>query len=255
MTMDVGFVTLDETTTMTADGPHEFGLHGLSHLKWSNADVELETGSGVVPIIYSPKSHAHSIMWAMGLELALLVKDSMRCFMTTDHPNGGPFTRYPTIISWLMSKKARDAKMATLHKWVPERTTLASIDREMSLYYIACMTRTGPAKALGIGKNKGHLGVGADADISVYDYNAKTTDGTQNPEAIVKAFESASYTIKGGQIVIQGGEVVSLSGSKSTWWTDADGFNNKEVTNDIVEKFLKYYSLTLNNYPVQDCYL
>jgi formylmethanofuran dehydrogenase subunit A len=71
----------------------------------------------------------------------------------------------------------------------------------------------------------------------------------------VKAFESAAYTIKGGEIVIKDGEVVALGSTKSTWWTDADGFDNKEVTNDIVEKFLKYYSLTLNNYPVQDNYL
>jgi formylmethanofuran dehydrogenase subunit A len=255
MTMDVGFVTLDETTTMTADGPHEYGLHEIGHLKWANADVEMETGSGVVPLIYSGKSHAHAIMWAIGLELALLVKDPMRCFMTTDHPNGGPFTRYPTIMSWLMSEKARDEKMATVHKWVPERTSIAGIDREMTLYEIASMTRAGPAKALGIGKTKGHLGVGADADISVYSYNPKTTDGTQKPEAIVKAFESAAYTIKGGEIVIKDGEVVALGSTKSTWWTDADGFDNKEVTNDIIEKFLKYYSLTLNNYPVQDNYI
>ena len=55
----------------------------------------------------------------------------MKCFMTTDHPNAGPFTRYPTVTSWLMSKKARDAKLDTLHKWVPERTTLAGISREL----------------------------------------------------------------------------------------------------------------------------
>jgi len=251
----VGFVTLDETTTMTADGPHEFGLHETNHYKWANADVELETGSGVVPFIYSPKLHSHGIMWAMGLELALLVKDPMKCFMTTDHPNGGPFTRYPVITSWLMSKKARDEKMATLHKWVPERTRLAGIEREMTLYDIACMTRAGPAKSLGIGKRKGHLGAGADADIAVYSFNPKTTDSTQKPEAVVKAFESAAYTIKGGEIAVKDGEVVALGHAKSTWWTDADGFDNKEVARDITDKFLKYYSLTLNNYPVQDAYV
>jgi formylmethanofuran dehydrogenase subunit A len=255
LTIDAGFVTLDETTTMTADGPHEFSLHGTNHLKWGNCDVEMETGSGIVPFIYSPGSHAHGIMWAIGLELALLVKDPMKCFLTTDHPNGGPFTRYPVIISWLMSKKARDEKLATLHRWVPDRTRLASVGREMTLFDIAGMTRAGPAKALGLGKTKGHLGVGADADISVYDYNPKTVDGTRDPEAIVRAFESAAYTIKGGEIVVRGGEVVSLGNAKTTWWTDADGFDNKEVAADIRDKFLKYYSLTLNNYPVQDTYV
>jgi formylmethanofuran dehydrogenase subunit A len=240
---------------MTADGPFEHHLSGLNHLKWANLDVELETGSGVVPFIYDPKNHVFGIQWAVGLELALLIKDPMKCFMTTDHPNAGPFTRYPVVTSWLMSKKARDAKMATLHKWVPERTKLASIDREMTLYEIAAMTRAGPAKSLGLGKKKGNLAPGADADIAVYNFNPKTTDATQKPEALVKALERAAYTIKGGEVVVKDGEVVSNGTTKSTIWTNADGFDNKEVVNDVVDKFLKYYSVTLNNYPVQEAYM
>ena len=48
--------------------------------------------------------------------------------------------------------------------------------------------------------------------------------------------------------------MVANGTTKSIFWTDADGFDNKAVTNDIVDKFLKYYSVTLNNYPVQDNY-
>ncbi|MCD1296386.1 formylmethanofuran dehydrogenase subunit A, partial [Methanocella sp. CWC-04] len=247
LTIDVGFVTLDETTTMTADGPMEFGLHSLNHLKWANLDVELETGSGVVPYIYDPKLHVCGIQWAIGLELALLVKDPSRCHLTTDHPNAGPFTRYPTVVSWLMSKKARDAKMATLHKWVPERTKLPGISREMDFYEIAQMTRSGTAKALGLEKSKGQLGIGADADIVIYNFDPTTTDATQNPELIEKALGAAEYTIKGGDIVVKDGDIVALTNSKQIVWADADGFNNQEVINDIVDKFLKYYSVTLNN--------
>ncbi|MCD1296393.1 formylmethanofuran dehydrogenase subunit A, partial [Methanocella sp. CWC-04] len=49
-------------------------------------------------------------------------------------------------------------------------------------------------------------------------------------------------------------DIVALTNSKQIVWADADGFNNQEVINDIVDKFLKYYSVTLNNYPVQDAY-
>ena len=31
-------------------------------------------------------------------------------------------------------------------------------------------------------------------------------------------------------------------------WADADGFDNEEVTHNVVDTFLKYYSVTLNNY-------
>jgi len=144
--------------------------------------------------------------------------------------------------------------MATLHKWVPERTRLKDIDREISLYEYTQMTRAGPAKSLGMSLTKGHLGIGADADVSIFDLNPKTTDIGQQPEVLVKAFEAASYTIKAGEIVLKDGEIVSVDAPKSTIWTDADGFNNKEVINDVVEKFLKYYSVNLNNYPVQDNY-
>jgi formylmethanofuran dehydrogenase subunit A len=255
VTLDAGFVTLDETTTMTADGPFEYSLSGLNHLKWANVDVELETGSGVVPFIYDPKNHVFGLQWAIGLELALLIKDPMKCYMTTDHPNAGPFTRYPVVTSWLMSKKARDAKLASLHKWVAERSSIGSISREITFYELAMMTRAGPAKSLGLGKKKGSLGVGADADIAVYNFNPKTMDATQDPESLVKALERAAYTVKGGEVVVKDGEVVSNGSTKSIFWTDADGFDNKAVVNDIVDKFLKYYSVTLNNYPVQESYL
>ena len=98
ITIDLGCVTLDETTTMTADGPFEHHLHGLNHLKWTNVDVELETAAGVVPYIYDKNVLPNAIQWATGLELALFAKDMNRTFITTDHPNAGPFTRYPRVI-------------------------------------------------------------------------------------------------------------------------------------------------------------
>ena len=114
LTIDLGCVTLDETTTMTADGPFEHHLHGLNHLKWTNVDVEMETAAGIVPYIYSKDVLPNAIQWATGLELALYAKDMNRTFLTTDHPNAGPFTRYPRVIKWLMSKKAREAVLATM---------------------------------------------------------------------------------------------------------------------------------------------
>ncbi len=99
ITFDLGAVTLDETTTMTADGPFEHHLHGLNHLKWTNVDVELETAAGVVPYIYDKDVLPNAIQWATGLELALFAKDMDRAFITTDHPNAGPFTGTPASSS------------------------------------------------------------------------------------------------------------------------------------------------------------
>jgi formylmethanofuran dehydrogenase subunit A len=255
MTVDLGFVTLDETTTMTADGPMEFYLHNTNHLKWCNDDIELETAAGVVPYVYSPKISVCGTQWAIGLELALLIDDPMQAFITTDHPNAGPFRRYPRIISWLMSNQARLDRLETLHKWVPDRTAIGGISRVLDFYDIAKMTRAGPARALGFGDIKGHLGVGADADVAVINYDPKTMDPTTDPAGIEKAFQDTAYTIKGGEVVVVNGEVVS-KGNKRTIWVDAtDGVMDPAVMEDIDKKFLRFYSVTMNNYPVQDAYV
>ncbi len=79
MTIDLGCVTLDETTTMTADGPFEHHLTALNHLKWANVDVELETRSGIVPYIYGPNIKVCAIQWALVLNLPLKGSDEKLC--------------------------------------------------------------------------------------------------------------------------------------------------------------------------------
>ncbi len=101
---------------MTADGPFEFTLYQLSGHKWVNADVETETSGGIIPMHYKRTSAVNAIQWSIGLELALMIKDPWKIFMTTDHPNGGPFFAYPKIIAWLISNKARMATLKRCHK-------------------------------------------------------------------------------------------------------------------------------------------
>jgi len=249
LTIDTGNVTLDETTTMTADGPFEHHLTELNHLKWANVDVELETAAGIVPYVYSPDIKVCAIQWAIGLELALLAKDPMRCFITTDHPNAGPFTRYPRIMKWLMSKESRDERLNTFKHAdkVISSTLLAGLDREISFYELAQMTRAGPAKALGLAGTYGGLATGMDADVVVYDINP---EGPFTGDDIERAFTDASYVIKTGVPVVQDGRVIS-NGNKRTLWVDAKVNENAQVMRDVEEKFLKYYSVSLKNYEVQ----
>ena len=247
VTIDTGNVTLDETTTMTADGPFEHHLTELNHLKWANVDVELETAAGVVPYVYSPNISVCAIQWAIGLEIPLLAKDPSRCFITTDHPNAGPFTRYPRVIKWLMSAKAREAQINSFkHKdKVVAATSLPAMDRELSLYEIAQMTRAGPAKALGLSAMCGGLKPGMDADIAVYDFNADKP--VENPDRIEAAFSKASHVFKARTRVVRNGEIVS-NGKKRTIWVNAKTKENPQVMRDIQEKFLRYYSMTQANY-------
>ena len=131
VTCDVGQVTFDETTTMTADAPMEYDLYKLTGLKWANKDIELETASGLIPVIYSPKAPVSTLQWAIGLELFLLIKDPWQVVLTTDSPNAGPFIRYPRIISWLMSSDRRNEMIENkeVHNWASKRTSLPTLDR------------------------------------------------------------------------------------------------------------------------------
>ena len=68
------------------------------------------------------------MQWAIGLELFLLIDDPWRVFLTTDHPNGGPFTSYPDLIALLMDRGVREAAIAALPQDAMEATTIKQID-------------------------------------------------------------------------------------------------------------------------------
>lgn len=240
VTLDVGQVIFGDTTTMTADGPWQYRLHKLSGNKWANTDVEMETGTGVVPYTFHKHSLVNAVQWAIGLELLLLIKDPWRVFLTTDHPNAGPFIFYSQIIKLLMDKDFREGKLAELPKRAGERTLLAEINREYSLYEIAIITRAGTAKALGL-TNKGHLGIGADADIAIY---AK--------DDVERMFSSTLYTLKAGEVVVKNGKVVK-DGYGKTFYVNPP--QEKWIEHEIRGDFDKFYTVSFQNYPVQMEYL
>lgn len=258
MVIDVGQVTLDETTTMTADGPGEYDMHLLNGLKWANCDVELETGSGIIPFIYAPKAPVPAAQWGIGLELFLLIKDPKKVCLTTDSPNGGPFTRYPRVMAWLMSNKYRKDMMDNqVHKWAQKKTSIATIDREYSFYEIAQITRSTPATVLGLSKTKGNLGVGADADISIYNFNPETQDQSTEYLELENALQYASYVLKDGEIIVKDGKVVGKNKPGRTYWVNSNydsGLEN-EVKSEVENVFKQYYSVNLANYPVQPEYI
>jgi formylmethanofuran dehydrogenase subunit A len=253
VTLDMGQVIFTDTTTMTADGPFQYTLYELSGNKWVNHDVETETSAGIVPFHYRRKSYVHAVQWSIGLELALLIKDPWKIFLTTDHPNGGPFTAYPKIIAWLMSKKARNATLKRINPRARSRSLLPSIDRELGFYEIAIVTRAGQAKALGL-KIKGHLGVGADADIAIYNVNPEQTDPSRKYKRVRKALKKAAYTIKGGKVVVKDGEVMQhVDGA--TMWLDVQVSEQVKISEEMKRRFREYWTVEYENYPVSEDYL
>ncbi len=257
-TVDLGQVTFGPVTTLTGDGPFEAELFRTVHTKWSNlpVDSELPGGGGVVPLRFSPKSLTHSVQWATPLEFALSIDDIWRCVLTTDSPNGGPFTKYPLVISWLMSRRQREAWLDAVHEKTSRRTALASIDREWSLYDVAVATRAAPAKILGVSKWKGHLGPGADADVAVYDLRPEEVDLAHNPTLVLRALSRTYLTIKGGEVVAREGRAIkSVGGRLWTCHVELDSELAGRVESEMEEEFIpRWYAHAPENYAVPDRY-
>jgi len=252
--LDLGAVPFGNATVMTGDGPAIHYIHKLTGGKWSNKDIEVECGSGVIPFEYLTTKPIHCIQWAIGLELALYVDDLNKVIMTTDHPNGGPFSKYPKLIAWLMSSKARADTAEIIHKLGVERTRITSTDRELSLYDIATVTRATPARTIGLLHRKGHLGEGADGDVTIYDINPGDFD-SGDYKKIEEKFSRAAYTIKGGEVIVVNG-IIKKVNSGRTFWVDrhVDEDVEKEMLKDVKEDF-KYYTTNFDNYGVDMHYL
>jgi len=241
LSVDVGQVLFGETTSMTGDGPLGYYLHNVTGRKWFSGDTEMETGCGIVPIEYKDKSLVHSVQWATGLEWYLLVDDPWRIAMSTDHPNGGSFLAYPEIIALLMDRGRRSDVLKTLPPGVRERTVLESLDREYTLDEIAIITRAAPARILGLDR-KGHLGPGADADVTIYN---------PNPD-IQRMFELPRYVIHAGEVVVEDGEIRSTQNGRL--FHVAPGYDESALPH-IREWFERYYTVQFRNYSFDDTYL
>ncbi len=241
VTIDVGQVLFGETTSMTGDGPLGYYLSKVYGGKWFSADTEMEAGCGITPIKYKNKSLVHSLQWAIGLEWYLMVEDPWRVVMSTDHPNGGSFLAYPQIIRFLMDRTYRADILKTCHPLVGKRSTLPDMDREYTLGEIAIITRAGPARILGL-KNKGHLGPGADADITIYTPH-------ENKQLM---FEMPRVVIKSGRVIVERSEIRGPILGKTLHVAPE---YDLEVEPDIQAWFEKYYSIQWRNYPVDNSYL
>lgn len=254
VTTDMGQVVFGDTTTMTADGPFQYILYQLSHNKWINSDVETETSTGIVPFRYKRSSFVHATQWSIGLELALLIKDPWKIFMTTDHPNAAPFIHYPKIFSWLMSRTAREELMKKISRRAQHKSLLPTIDREYTFSELAIATRAGQARSLGL-KQKGHLGVGADADIAIYRIDPENVDPSKKYKLIRRAFKKAAYTIKGGEIVVKDGEITKSVSGKTFWVKPETSSSLREIVPRLKEKFEDYYTVQYENYVVPEHHL
>ena len=196
VTIDVGQAMFGQTVTISSDVLRQFSARSqASPRKFVIIDGDAN-GGGIMPYNYKSGRFANAVQFAVGLELFLLIEDPWRVFFTTDHPNGAPFTAYPDLFALLMSRDVRARWLELLPAEALAVTTLPSLTREYSWSEIATMTRAAPARLLGL-KDRGHLGLGARADVAIYRPGAD----------LAQTFRHAVRVFKDGECVVKDGEL------------------------------------------------
>ena len=236
---DVGQIMFGQTITTSGDTMMQyFGHDHASPKKWTVMDIECEAGCGVTPFKYRDKSFVNALQWSIGLEIFLQVDDPWRIFLTTDHPNGAPFTSYPHLIKLLMNRSFRKDVFNIMNADAQKASNLASIDREYSLYEIAIMTRAAPAKILGL-DNHGHLGEGAKADITVY----------RKQDDIEQMFAKPTYVFKNGKLIVKDGKIIeTIQGVTHVTKPEYD----QAIEKPLKKYFDDYQTLSMNNFKISD---
>jgi formylmethanofuran dehydrogenase subunit A len=239
ISIDVGQVLFGQTCTASGDSMRQYAISRSAHPKKSVImDIECDAGCGVVPMRYRDKSFVNALQWVIGLETFLLFEDPWRIFLTTDHPNGAPFYFYPHLIRLLMDRSFRNDMLEKIQPDAAAQSILKSLTREYTLDEIAILTRAGPARSLGL-KDRGHLGVGAAADITVYEDNADREAMFATPELV----------FKNGELIVRKGKVVKVvQGATHVARPDFD----RSIEKPLNDYFTHYHTVRMENFKLGD---
>src|SRR4051794_3726344 len=136
-----------------------------------------------------------------------------------------------------MSGEFRREQLKKLTAKTLKRIVLPELNREYTLSEIAIITSAGPARALGLSR-KGHLGVGADADVAIFNES----------KDVARMFAYPRYVIKGGEVVIEEGELRKSVEGRS--YATKPGYDEK-VEEYLKPVFQSCYTMSFENYPVE----
>jgi len=240
ISVDIGQVMFKPTVTISSDIWKQNQAKSNAYpKKWIISEIE-DGGGGVIPYEYKNINFINALQWTIGLELFLLINDPWRVFLTTDHPNGGPFTSYPELIRLLMDLDFRNSIIDQINVDAKKISRLKSINRTYSIYEIAIMTRAAPAKILGL-NDRGSLRPGSIADIAIYKPNKN----------VEKMFRNAEYVFKNGIEIVRKGKVIRhYNTSTKCLNINYDHSIHKKIKN----WFDSYYSLNLEDFEIDENY-
>ncbi len=248
--MDLGFIGFDELNPLITSDRHLVNnlISSENAYKLIRSSVESEGDSFVTLRKFSKKKGSDCILWANAIDLALNITPWQMQF-SVNYPNYANITNVPEIATWLLSNKARESFMKDMDADFLKDNSLASNDKILTFNDYVILTRSSPAKSLGIGSIKGNLGLGADGDLNVLNLNLNDVDVLKDVETLKKALENIEFVIKSGEI-IKNQEKFNMSGSGKIFWASgkAEKDDSKLVLTKKKEFYQKYYSIFYDSY-------
>ncbi|MFW9829965.1 MAG: amidohydrolase family protein [Candidatus Thorarchaeota archaeon] len=241
--IDVGFLAFNEINPLITSDRRLINSMIISkednnsHKLISSA-VESE-GDSFVSIRHFDKNRFEDcILWANALDLALNLSNKFQISFSLNYPNYANITDIPEIITWLISKKARDDYMRDMNHEFMKNNYLKDNNKVLDFFDLITITRASPAKSLGLGKIKGNLGIGADGDLNILDIDISKWDLSKDYTPLKKAFKNMEIVIKSG-LIIKRNDNFDLNTSGLILWSN--GKDELEEKNYIIGKKKEYY--------------
>ncbi len=248
--MDLGFIGFNAINPLITSDRHLINKlnNSTNPYKLVRSSVESEGDSFATLRKFSKKTKEDCLMWANAIDLALNISPWQLQF-SINYPNYADITNLPEIASWLISNNAREHYMNDMEAGFLKDNSISSTSNVLSFNEFIILTRSSPAKSLGIGSVKGALGLGADGDLNIIDLNLSETDISKDYETFKSALGNMEYVIKSGK-VIKDHENINLNSSGKIFW--ACGKPKTEKSKSILAKkedfFQKYSSNFYNSY-------
>ncbi|MFX1390571.1 MAG: amidohydrolase family protein [Promethearchaeota archaeon] len=200
--------------------------------------VEFEGDSYVIMRKFNKKNYNDCILWANALDLALNINNKFQICFSLNFPNYANISDIPEIITWLVSKKARDDYMKDMNATFLKQNSLIENSKVLEFQELVIITRGAPAKVLGLENVKGNLSPGADADLNILDIDIHQIDISKNYQQLKNAFSNLEFVLKSGTIVKKQDEL-NLDPLGSILWSNGKG--DIEGSEYVIGKKKEFY--------------
>jgi len=250
--MDLGFIGFNTINPLITSDRQLINklINSTESKKLIRSSVESEGDSFATLRKFSKKKKSDCLMWGNAIDLALNISPWQLQF-SVNYPNYADISNLPEIASWLMTDNAREQFMKDFDSSFLKDNILISNDKILTFNEFIILTRSSPAKSLGIGSIKGNLGLGTDGDLNILNLNLNDTDISRDYEKFKSALSNIEYVIKAGEI-IKNHEKINLESSGKILW--ASGKPEKEDTKSTLAKkeafYQKFYSNFYDSYTI-----